>query len=183
MSTPNAADFVDGYVRVRGKFNIWFKIYRVSWLNNKSNNLSKSPIVISHGGPGMPHQYLQPSVMLNFVEDCRSVIFYDQLGCGLSDKPNVEECVYSISNSASDLNELLNYIYDNYLPLKSACTTDLTSSASTSNNILCVHLLGHSFGGMLHYEYIREYYLTHRSKICLISNILISIFNKKQTEI
>ena len=39
------------------------------------------PLLCLHGGPGMPHDYLEP---LAELVDQRPVIFYDQLGCGRS---------------------------------------------------------------------------------------------------
>ena len=43
------------------------------------------PLLCLHGGPGMTHNYIDP---LEDLSDRRQVIFYDQLGCGRSDKPN-----------------------------------------------------------------------------------------------
>jgi proline iminopeptidase len=41
------------------------------------------PLLTLHGGPGYPHDYLEP---LEQLADERPVIFYDQLGCGKSDR-------------------------------------------------------------------------------------------------
>ncbi len=41
----------------------------------------QTPIIIIHGGPGLPHNYL---LNLEALSENRAVIFYDQLGCGLS---------------------------------------------------------------------------------------------------
>ncbi len=43
-----------------------------------------APLLVLHGGPGAPHDYLEPLMEL---ADDRQVIFYDQLGCGKSDRP------------------------------------------------------------------------------------------------
>src|SRR5581483_5376882 len=43
------------------------------------------PLLTLHGGPGFPHDYLQPLAALG---DQRRVVFYDQLGCGRSEQPN-----------------------------------------------------------------------------------------------
>src|SRR5208283_5271449 len=43
------------------------------------------PLLCLHGGPGMTHNYIDP---LEDLGDRRRVIFYDQLGCGRSDKPD-----------------------------------------------------------------------------------------------
>jgi L-proline amide hydrolase len=48
----------------------------------------KLPVVALHGGPGAPHDYLEPLEAL--AASGRRVIFYDQIGCGRSwteDKP------------------------------------------------------------------------------------------------
>jgi proline-specific peptidase len=43
------------------------------------------PLLTLHGGPGVPHDYLDS---LAELADERPVVFYDQLGCGLSDRPD-----------------------------------------------------------------------------------------------
>ncbi len=45
----------------------------------------KTPILLLHGGPGVPGDYLDP---LGGLHDDRSIFTYDQLGCGRSDHPN-----------------------------------------------------------------------------------------------
>jgi len=44
------------------------------------------PLVLLHGGPGVPSDYLEPLEAL--AADGREVIRYDQLGCGRSDHPD-----------------------------------------------------------------------------------------------
>ena len=44
------------------------------------------PLVLLHGGPGVPSDYLEPLEQL--AEGGREVIRYDQLGCGRSDHPD-----------------------------------------------------------------------------------------------
>jgi proline-specific peptidase len=43
------------------------------------------PLLCLHGGPGLPHDYLEPLALLG---DVREVLFFDQLGCGRSDRPS-----------------------------------------------------------------------------------------------
>lgn len=43
------------------------------------------PLLVVHGGPGLPHNYLAP---LRRLSDEREVIFWDQLGCGNSACPS-----------------------------------------------------------------------------------------------
>jgi len=44
-----------------------------------------TPLLVLHGGPGVPHDYLEN---LSELGDERPVVFYDQLGCGRSDRPD-----------------------------------------------------------------------------------------------
>lgn len=44
----------------------------------------KTPLLVVHGGPGAPSDYLEPLAALG---NERSVYFWDQLGCGRSDRP------------------------------------------------------------------------------------------------
>jgi len=46
---------------------------------------TETPLLVLHGGPGIPHDYLENLAQLG---DERPVIFYDQLGCGRSDRPD-----------------------------------------------------------------------------------------------
>ncbi|CAN5675157.1 proline iminopeptidase-family hydrolase [soil metagenome] len=47
-----------------------------------------TPLIVVHGGPGVPHQYLQS---LEELANDRPIIFYDQLGCGNSDRPQGDQ--------------------------------------------------------------------------------------------
>lgn len=64
-----------GYIPVTGG-NIWYETVKIG---------NKVPLLTLHGGPGTPHNYLAP---LAALADERQVIFYDQLGCGKSDRPH-----------------------------------------------------------------------------------------------
>lgn len=89
------------------------------------------PLVVLHGGPGAPHDYLQP---LADLADRRPVIFYDQLGCGRSDRPS--DFTGSIDYFVAELHQLLDTL-----------------------GLPRVHLLGQSWGTMLAVAYL----LTHGS--------------------
>ncbi len=65
----------EGYIQVAGG-RIWYKIV------GTGNGV---PLMVLHGGPGFTHDYLDP---LSALGTDRPVIFYDQLGAGLSDHPN-----------------------------------------------------------------------------------------------
>lgn len=63
-----------GHIAVPGG-KVWYR---------RVGNGPKTPLLLLHGGPGGGHDYLLPMAAL---ADERPVIFYDQLGCGLSDAP------------------------------------------------------------------------------------------------
>ncbi len=54
---------------------VWYEV---------AGNGPGTPLLVVHGGPGLPHDYLANLAELGVD---RPVIFYDQLGCGRSDRP------------------------------------------------------------------------------------------------
>lgn len=67
-----------GYIPVQGG-KIWYRI------NGKKHFArGKTPLLVLHGGPGASHHYLLPFTDLASE---RPVILYDQLDCGLSERP------------------------------------------------------------------------------------------------
>jgi proline-specific peptidase len=98
--------------------------------NPKHLASSKRPIIFLHGGPGIPHHYLKP--ILNHVKD-RSVIFYDQIGCGSSSEPS-DINAYSINFAVDDLRKLVRHL-----------------------NLHQFHLCGHSFGGIVAFEFAKRF--------------------------
>lgn len=72
----NTTDIREGMIPVTGG-KIWYKI-----AGNTKKNI---PLLVLHGGPGASHDYLEP---LAKMADERPVVFYDQLGCGKSDRPD-----------------------------------------------------------------------------------------------
>jgi pimeloyl-ACP methyl ester carboxylesterase len=115
----------------RGGGSIRYRIFRPRQLH-----MLPAPLVVLHGGPGVPSNYLLS--LVNVITD-RTVIFYDQLGCGRSSRPNDPEA-YSLESSMDDLHALLSH-----WKLKQ------------------YHLFGHSFGGIIAYEYL--YRLTFQQEI------------------
>src|SRR5260221_13737960 len=63
----------EGFIEVSGG-RVWYR----------SVGDGGTPLLCLHGGPGFTHYYLEP---LEGLADRRQVIFYDQLGCGRSDRP------------------------------------------------------------------------------------------------
>jgi len=84
------------------------------------------PLLTLHGGPGMPSDYLST---LEALGDERRVIFYDQLGCGDSDKPT-DVKLWRLERFVEEL-----------------------SQVRTALSLDRFHLLGHSWGSMLGLEY------------------------------
>ena len=64
----------EGFIPVRGG-RVWYQVIGEG---------DAIPLLTLHGGPGVPHDYLET---LDELVDERPVIFYDQLGCGRSDRP------------------------------------------------------------------------------------------------
>jgi proline iminopeptidase len=87
-----------GYVAVEGG-RIW---YRMNGAGHFAEG--KTPLIAIHGGPGFSHHYLLPLVDL---ADERTVILYDQLDSGHSDRPNRPEN-WRIERFTSEIDALRN---------------------------------------------------------------------------
>jgi proline-specific peptidase len=57
------------------------------------------PLLVIHGGPGMSHDYLRD---LDALADERQVIYYDQIGCGRSDRPD-DACLWTLATFADEI--------------------------------------------------------------------------------
>jgi proline iminopeptidase len=111
----------EGYIQVTGG-KVWYQIY-----NGDSTN---TPVIILHGGPGSSHWTLQ---VLKELADERPVIFYDQLGCGKSDRPN-DPFLWHLDRFVEELRQIKEGLHlDRF------------------------HILGHSWGTTL----AASYYLKH----------------------
>lgn len=84
------------------------------------------PIVLLHGGPGVPSDYLEPLELL--AGDGREVIRYDQLGCGRSDHPD-DPSFMRVERFVAEL-----------------------AQVTQALNLTRFHLYGQSWGGMLALE-------------------------------
>jgi len=85
------------------------------------------PLLTLHGGPGGGHDYLEP---LEKLAADRSVIFYDQLGCGKSDQPD-DRSLWRIERFVAEVDTIRQAL-----------------------GLEQIHLLGHSWGGWLAIEYM-----------------------------
>jgi len=111
-------------VAVQGDHKLWYRLVRPMTVSSQKGR----PLVVLHGGPQVPSDYLFPLTGVEY----RSVLFYDQLGCGRSDAPGVEAADYSIASSVADLEQVLAGV-----------------------GVEDFHLIGQSWGGILAYEFLR----------------------------
>ncbi|SFW86608.1 proline iminopeptidase-family hydrolase [Amycolatopsis australiensis] len=101
--------------------------HQVWWGRAESPGGTAPPLLTVHGGPGMPHDCLEPLAALRSE---RPVVFYDQYGCGRSDR-------------AADPSE-----YDVELFVDELATVRDRLAPGP------VHLFAHSYGGPLLLEYL-----------------------------
>ncbi len=117
----------EGFVEVEGG-KIWYRIY------GQGNH---TPVIVIHGGPGSTHFYLMP---IKGLSRQRPVIFYDQLGCGNSDRPDNPN-FWVVDRFVDELDKLIDAL-----------------------NLKKVHLLGQSWGATIAGEYV----LAHSGKVASV---------------
>lgn len=108
----------EGYIQVTGG-RVWYKIVGA--------DKPGTPLLVLHGGPGVPHDYLEP---LSELASDRPVIFYDQLGCGNSGRPG-DTSLWKTDRFVDELVKVREALHLKY-----------------------VHILGQSWGTMLAVEYV-----------------------------
>lgn len=108
----------EGFIAVTGG-KVW---YRLAGAGRPG-----APLMVLHGGPGAPHDYLEP---LEALAGERPVVFYDQLGCGNSERPE-DPGLWTLARFVTELDQV-----------RAALGFDR------------VHLLGQSWGAMLAVEYL-----------------------------
>lgn len=108
----------EGYVEVPGG--------RVWWTSVGEGGV---PLLCLHGGPGFTHYYLQD---LERLADRRRVIFYDQLGCGRSDRPD-DVSLWTVDRFVEEL-----------------------AVVRETLRLDELHLFGSSWGGMLAMQYVLD---------------------------
>ncbi|MFB2924097.1 MULTISPECIES: proline iminopeptidase-family hydrolase [Aerosakkonema] len=112
---------IEGFISFRGH-QVWYRI-----IKPEQEEFGKLPLLCLHGGPGVPHDYLEPLEAIAVTG--RRVIFYDQLGCGNSDRPN-DPNLYSIDLFKEEL-----------------------VTVRQALNLEQIHLFGQSWGGCLALEH------------------------------
>ena len=85
----------EGYIKVDGG-KVWYRV---------TGNGNKTPILVLHGGPGAPSYYLKP---LSALGVDRKVIFYDQLGCGKSDR-STDTTLMTVDHYVEELKTVVNH--------------------------------------------------------------------------
>ncbi|MGZ4584861.1 MAG: proline iminopeptidase-family hydrolase [Mycobacterium sp.] len=104
------------------------------------------PLLVVHGGPGLPHTYLRS---LERLADEREVIFWDQLGCGNSERPSNRE-LWTMRRSVAEMDAVV---------------------AGLGLNRF--HIFGNSWGGMMAQQYALD--VTSQAVSLTISNSIASI--------
>jgi proline-specific peptidase len=84
------------------------------------------PLVVVHGGPGLPHDYLRS---LERLADEREVIFWDQLGCGRSRRPSNTQ-LWTMERAVAEMDAVVKAL-----------------------GLTRFHVFGNSWGGMLAQQY------------------------------
>lgn len=107
----------EGYVAIPGG-RVWFKVV---------GSGPGTPLLVLHGGPGAPSHYLD---RLGQLGDERPVIFYDQLGCGRSDRLS-DTNLWRVDRFVEELAEVRRAL-----------------------GLKRIHLFGHSWGTMLATDYL-----------------------------
>lgn len=124
----------------KGKFNVWTK---------SIGNNPKIKLLLLNGGPGATHEYFE--CFENFLlPQGFEIIYYDQLGCGLSDDPK-DTSMWDLPRYVEEVEQVrkaLGLNKDNF------------------------YLLGHSWGGILAMQYALKY--QENIKGLIISNMMSS---------
>ncbi len=115
---------MEGRIEVEDRYSVW---YRIVGAGPADPGRNETPLLVLHGGPGCGHDYLEP---VSALATERPVVFYDQLGCGRSDRPD----------------DPGRWVIDRFVQ-----EIDLVRAAL---GLRRVHLLGHSWGGWLALEYL-----------------------------
>jgi len=148
---PNVSPYLLKYVQTGGVTQIpittpkgTFKVWTKYMGDNK-----KIKVLLLNGGPGATHEYFECFESFLLPQNIE-FIYYDQLGCGLSDNPK-DTSFWDLSRYVEEVEQVrkaLNLNKDNF------------------------YLLGHSWGGILAMQYALKY--QDNLKGLIISNMMSS---------
>jgi proline-specific peptidase len=127
---------MEGMIAVPGG-TVWFK---------RVGGGTGLPLLVIHGGPGLPHTYLRS---LERLADEREVIFWDQLGCGNSERPSDRE-LWTMRRSVAEMDAVV-----------------------AGLGLDRFHVFGNSWGGMLAQQYALD--VTSQAATLTVSNSIASI--------
>ena len=96
---------------------------------DRDGRSGKLPLLVLHGGPGFPHDYLEDLAGLAQANQGRAVVFNDQIGCGRSDHSD-DSALWTTATFVEEV-----------------------AAVRDALGLERVHLLGHSWGGWLALEY------------------------------
>jgi proline-specific peptidase len=112
----------EGFIPFDGR-RTWYRV-----LGDRTGPAAgRLPVLMLHGGPGMPHDCLEPLEVL--AQTGRPVVLYDQQGCGDSDVPD-DPATWTLPFFVAEL-----------------------AAVRVALGLDRVHLLGFSWGGTLAMEY------------------------------
>lgn len=125
----------------KGKFHVWTK---------RIGNNPRLKVLLLHGGPAMGHDYLEAFDSF-FPGEGIEYIYYDQLGAGLSDRPDNDD-LWTTARYVEEVEQVRQALH---LDRSNFC------------------LFGHSWGGILAIEYALKYQAN--LKCLIISNMMDSV--------
>ena len=96
------------------------------WYQTVGDRADGIPLLCLHGGPGMAHDYINT---LADLADERMVVFYDQLGCGRSERPE-DPSLWTMERSVTEV-----------------------AAVREALGLERMHLFGNSWGGWLAAQY------------------------------
>lgn len=108
----------DGRIDLSNGYKLWYRV---------AGDGPGKPLLLLHGGPGAGHDYLEP---LEALSADRPVIFFDQLGCGRSDRPD-DPALWTIERFCNEVDEV-----------------------RAALGLADCHVLGQSWGGWLAIEWL-----------------------------
>lgn len=135
---------------IPGRGHLSYTVYRPRMLSTSKalppEIVIPPPLICVAGGPGMSSTYL--SVIVHGVTD-RAIILFDHMGTGQSvSASKATPC--TLEHAVSDLHKLLQHLFTEQRPF---------------------HLLGHSYGGIVSWEYLQKHQDESSCASLILSNV------------